>query len=97
MHSGERGNPPETFRPAKDRPSTICRAAIGVMFENCPAVLQYEDRTAASALGILCRTCAIGWPDLGKRSSRRCGEKRKRNTQPVRKCRPRRAHATPEF
>src|SRR5438445_4673714 len=48
----ERTDSPETFCPAKDRPSALRRSAISIMLEDCVAILHYEQRDAALVLGI---------------------------------------------
>ena len=65
LHSRERSDSPKSFCSAEDRPSSIRRAAIRVMLENGPAVLDYHHRTAAPALRIFCGTRAIGGLDFG--------------------------------
>src|SRR4051812_43516521 len=66
LHSRERGNSPETFSPAKDRPSSVCRPIICVMLENCAPILHYQHRTATPALGVFCSVRAIRCFDLPK-------------------------------
>src|SRR5204862_651136 len=60
LRSRERCNSPKTFCPAKDRPSSGCRAAIRVMLENRTAILHYQHRSSMPALGVFCSARAIG-------------------------------------
>src|SRR4029077_375788 len=71
LHSRERCNSPKTFCPAKDRPSSVRRPTVCVMLKNCPAILHYQNGTAAPALGVFCSTRAIRCFDFGE-GSRRC-------------------------
>jgi len=75
LHSRERCNSPKAFCPAKDRPSPVRRPAVCIMLKNCPAILHYQYRTAAPALGVFCGTRAIGRLDVRERNGRFCKKK----------------------
>src|SRR5438552_8106921 len=69
-HSGQRGDPPKTFCPTEDRPTPTSRSAVGIMFENSPAILHDEYGNAALAFGISCCVRAIRRPDFRRRDYR---------------------------
>ena len=60
VHRSQRGDSPKTFCPAEDRPSSPRRSAIRIMLKNRPPILHHQHGDSASALGIFCRTRAIG-------------------------------------
>ena len=66
MHGSQCGDSPKTLCSTEDWQSAIHRSAVGIMLENCPAILDHQDGNSSSALGIFCRTRAIGVLDFGK-------------------------------
>ncbi len=65
-HSAKRGDPPEALRAAKNLATQIGPAAIGVMFENGPAILHDQNGEAAFAVGIFGGARAIAGLNVGK-------------------------------
>src|SRR5438105_5112532 len=82
-HPSQRSDPPKTFRPAKDRPSPAGRSAVGIMFENSPAVLHDEHGNAALTFGIFCRVRAIRRPNLRIDRCRSYAESEEDNERPA--------------
>ena len=66
-HGAEGGDPPKAFRAAENFTARVRRSAIGVVFEDCAAVLHHEHRKAAFVFRIICRTRAIAGLNLGER------------------------------
>src|ERR1700747_115102 len=79
MRGSQCGDSPKTLCSTEDWPSSIHRSAIGIMLENCPAILDHEEGNSSSALGICCRARAIGVLDFGNCRRRHCKREKKQS------------------
>src|SRR4051812_11460522 len=62
----ERGDSPEVFCPAKDRPACVGPAAIGVVLEDGLAVLHHQEGSSMTGFRVGGRAGAGGWCDCGE-------------------------------
>src|SRR5215831_10433665 len=77
MHGSQCDDSPKTLCSTEDWPSAIYRFAICIMLKNCPTILDHQGGNSSSALGIFCRTRAIGVLDFGNCRRHRCKREKK--------------------